>query len=532
MPSWKEELAGDPDSEFLLSGIEYGFDLVNPAAVPEQVEVKNHRSALHPDMRPQVEQQIKAEIEHGNYVLTSEKPVIVSALGAIMKPEGGIRLIHDCSLPVGQSVNDYAELSEHYKFETVDRVARNLKAGMWLNKVDLKQAYRVCHISQHSQTMTGLQWCFNGENMYFYDRKLPFGGRRSPLIFHRLTQAVCRMMARRGFKTYAYIDDFITLTATKQESLEALNCLIALLRKLGFLINWKKVVDPTQDIVFLGININSIEMSLRLPDGKLRSIHAELDHMLGKKRASKRQLQSLAGRLSFAAAVVAGGRVFLRRIIDAICTLRNKSDRIILGGSLRGDIEWWHNFMQVFNGKSLLLQDHPIQSILTDASNSGAGCFFEGDWMYINWQVDYPDLKDIHINNKETLAVVFAALRWAPLWRNHRVYITSDNFCTVSALRKGTSKSKTIMQALRLLFWLSAIFNFHIKPVHVSGSLHCLADSISRLEERVHWENFHKMHNVLQYYDSADYTYHMSQGSLLHILQAHSKAVGVQSCRH
>lgn len=505
----------------MIHGIKYGFDLIDPQAAPECAEVPNHKSATATHMCDLVEHQIKSEIEHGNYVLSNKKPDIISALGAIKKSDGGIRLIHDCSLPEGQAVNDYAELSEHYKFETVDSVVKNLKPGMWMNKVDLKQAYRVCHISEHSQKVTGLQWRFEGETVYFYDQKLPFGGKLSPIIFHRLTQSVCRMMARRGYKTYAYIDDFFTISESKIECMQALNCLIMLLRRLGFLINWTKVVDPTQIIVFLGIEINSIDMSLRLPDEKMLSIHNELNLFLNRKRASKRQLQSLAGRLSFAAAVIAGGRVFLRRIIDAISLLNHKSDRMLLSNPLRGDIEWWYHFMQVFNGKSLLLHENPIHSVLTDACDNGAGCYFNGDWLYINWELDYPELKDTHINNKETLAVVFSAMRWAPLWQNHRVYITSDNMTTVRAINKGTSRSPVIMQALRLLFWLASSFNFHLKAIHVSGQMHCLADSVSRLDNKVHWINFHKLHPILHYYSIEQYMCHMSQASLVHILQAY-----------
>ena len=110
MPAWQRELQGDYDCEFLLNGIEHGFDIITPGVVPEQVEVKNHNSAVQPDIRPYVEHQIKTELEQGNYVLSHKKTNIISALGAIQKPDGGIRLIHDCSMPQGQAVNDYAEL--------------------------------------------------------------------------------------------------------------------------------------------------------------------------------------------------------------------------------------------------------------------------------------------------------------------------------------------------------------------------------------------------------------------------------------
>ncbi len=137
---------------------------------------------------------------------------------------------------------------------------------------------------------------------YLRDTKLPFGAKLAPGIFHRITQAVKRMMARRGYDlVVVYLDDFLIVSESFKQCAEALQCLIRLLRRLGFAIHWGKVVDPTTKIVFLGIELDSVEMALRLPDEKLGQLTSELRMFLSRKRASKRQFQSLAGRLSWAA---------------------------------------------------------------------------------------------------------------------------------------------------------------------------------------------------------------------------------------
>ena len=44
------------------------------------------------------------------------------------------------------------------------------------------------------------------------------GASKSPEVFHRLTQAVTRMMARREFRTIlAYLDDFLIIGDTNHE---------------------------------------------------------------------------------------------------------------------------------------------------------------------------------------------------------------------------------------------------------------------------------------------------------------------------
>ena len=76
-----------------------------------------------------VQAQIVEELEEGRYIVSSEKPQIVNALGAIPKSSGGVRLIHDCSRPSGLAVNDYAPLGEKVRFQSVDDAVRLLYPG-------------------------------------------------------------------------------------------------------------------------------------------------------------------------------------------------------------------------------------------------------------------------------------------------------------------------------------------------------------------------------------------------------------------
>ena len=177
--------------------------------------------------------------------------------------------------------------------------------------------------------------------MYLRDTRLCFGSKLASGIFHRLTQAVRRMRFRRELKAIVvFLDDFFIKADTFQECMEAMDMLTTLLQKLGFNINCKKVVDPSTRITFLGIEIDSIAMCLRLPDEKLIQVRHELFLFLNHKRASKRQLQSLAGKLNFCACVIYGGRVFSRRIIDTINLLKESNHKIKLSSSIKADIVW------------------------------------------------------------------------------------------------------------------------------------------------------------------------------------------------
>ena len=103
LSAWEEELQDDFDRDFLLNGIRYGFDITDQDASPASVECSNHRSAQPGSpLFEQATAQVLKEIQVGHYEVVSQPPRIVSPMGVIPKPVGGVRLIHDCSLPKGQ----------------------------------------------------------------------------------------------------------------------------------------------------------------------------------------------------------------------------------------------------------------------------------------------------------------------------------------------------------------------------------------------------------------------------------------------
>ena len=208
----------------------------------------------------------------GNYVIARTKPSIVSALGAIPKPNSeNIRLIHDCSRPAHSNVNSYVT-TQHFSYVTLDKAFSLVTPDAFLAKIDLKSAYRHVPIHPFNYSATGLAWQFSGEHhtTYIYDCKLPFGASKSPEICHRLTQAISRFMTKRGFRTVlAYLDDFLIIGESESECEIVYNELIRLLGELGFKINWDKGVPPTQRLTFLGVEIDTVNRQLSLPDSKL-----------------------------------------------------------------------------------------------------------------------------------------------------------------------------------------------------------------------------------------------------------------------
>ena len=314
MEVWERELLDDPDRDYLLNGVRNGFDIVNTVCAPAPAECDNYRSC--DAARDAVEAQILEEIKEGRYLVTSTKPQIISSLGAIPKPDGGIRLIHDASRPSGSAINDYASLESKIAYQSVQDAIKLLSPSSYIAKIDLKSAYRSVRINPAHQTLAGLKWKFKGHSDYTYilDSRLPFGCRLSVEAFHRLSKAIQRFMSKRGFKTVVYLDDWLVIGDNKTACLTAMQYLLTLLRQLGFYIAYSKIECPTQCLTFLGIEICVQEGILRLPAAKVTELHSLLSAFVVRSRASLRQLQHLAGKLTWATNIIQGGRTFPSRI--------------------------------------------------------------------------------------------------------------------------------------------------------------------------------------------------------------------------
>lgn len=520
---WKEELKLDADRDFILNGIENGFKLVDlPLKDIIEVTSENHKSALVNHKK--VEARIIEEIEDGNYVKASKEELkIISPLAAIEKSDGDVRLIHDLSYPNGKGLNHYAE-KDKCIYETVDNILPNLTPECYLAKCDLKWAYRSISVDKAHQSLTGLKWKFRGDSdsTILKDTALGMGARKSPAIFNRITQAIKRMMVRRGFNCHAYLDDFLLYEHNFDKCAKALACLIKLLRALGFRIAWPKVVDPCKRLVFLGIEIDLINNKLSLDPAKVVKIRQDLLDMSKRVRISRKHLEKLAGSLNWSCNVIPVGRAFMNSLYYALRQLNAPNHKARPSPALTAEWTWW---ITAFNDHDHRRQiwSRPCQSqvCLVDSCRVGGGGFFPSSrhWIYRNWLIDRPSLASAHINIQE-LAIVEEAFKvWAPAHKGQQITFLSDNSSTVSWLSKWSARPRQAAAILKNIASTALCWNIRILCTHIPGRLNDIADAISRLHSPGQvW----RMSSLLSAcYQQAHPTYflphHMSQATALFI---------------
>ena len=182
------------------------------------------------------------------------------------------------------------------------------------------------------------------------------------------------MSARGVGRVFHYLDDFIMVgPPDSPQCRTSLGTTLAVCSELGVPIAPQKIEGPTSCLTFLGIEMDTSRMQLRLPQPKLERLKDLLGNWRGREACSRWELESLIGHMSHACKVVRPGRRFLRGMIALLSVAKRPSHHIRLNESFRADLEWWATFLSPWNGVSMLdggQRKLPDTEIWSDASGS------------------------------------------------------------------------------------------------------------------------------------------------------------------
>ena len=358
--------------------------------------------------------------------------------------------------------------------------------GTQLAKVDIKSAYRNVPVHPDDRWLTGMVW----RDSLFMDAALPFGLRSAPKIFTALADAAEWMVRREGVE-FIILDDFLLMGRPgTEECAVALETLLGVFHKLGLPVAPDKLEGPTSRLVFLGFELDTVAMEVRLPGPKLRELREVIQQWQDRRSCTVKELESLIGKLGHAAQVVQPGKTFLRRMFELKARMGQCRGKIRLNAGIRSDILWWATFVEAWNGVNMLKdpsQHHSMGHIWTVASGSfGCGAWnpYSGEWIQLRW-AEVAGSASLESQNggiawKELLPIIMACAVWGRQWVGGAVTFHCDNTSAVSVVTSGYSRVQEIMHLLRCLFFVRARFQFEAWAVHTPGADNGIADAISR----------------------------------------------------
>ena len=289
------------------------------------------------------------------------------------------RIILDLSYPNGASVNDQVERQLFDKqpfilrFPTIDDIVQEVvkdSVDKSIFKIDIGHAFRNLRVDPADALKFGIRW----KQKSYVDGAVAFGWVHGSTAFQMVSDAIVHIMSTRGYKIFAYIDDFVAILPSDVAT-EAFQALYDLIRELGLPINPDKVIPPCKALTCLGIHINLETKTLSIDSEKLKAIHDECHRTRLKKHLSRKAFQSLLRKLLYVHKCVRPARTFVNRMLFLF---RNCHDhkRIKLTTEFYRDLDWFLKVLPQFNGTVIFDKLHiDRDEVHIDASLTGLGGF-------------------------------------------------------------------------------------------------------------------------------------------------------------
>ncbi|XP_045036842.1 uncharacterized protein LOC116935930 [Daphnia magna] len=359
--------------------------------------------------------EVGALLQKGAAVKAS-KIGFVSSMFIIKKASGGFRPIINL-----RKLNSFL-VYRHFKMEGLPTLKHLIRERDWMVKIDLRDAYLTVPVNEN---------------------------------FHEFLQF---LWAGKSFSLVViYLDDLIVLNQCELKILEQYSFIGILLRVLGFVINEEKSVGtPSQVMEFLGLIVNTVTLSFRLPSKKVDSMVERCGRILSKRNVPLRVLASLLGDFTWASSAVLFARSHYREVqslyINNSKFYKGELDtKVDLTDPVKSDLLWWISNLASCQGKPMF-EAEPTLSICSDASLSGWGAVCEGITTGMSWS---DEEKNLHINELEMLGAFNAFMAFAGSRRNCTIELRLDNTTAVAYVNKegGTRSASLNNLALDVARW-------------------------------------------------------------------------------
>ena len=503
---WRDHLIGYEHAE-LVQYLEYGFPL---GLVPEpdlESCSSNHGSAY--TWYSFVDKFICTELTQGGLTGPFEKApwwnLVVSPLMTAHKKVKSRRTVYDATF--GDKSLNNSTPSDYYqgipckytfpKIEDYKNMILNSGQSAWMWKRDLSRFYLQLPLDPSEYHHVGIVW----RGFFFFFLGLAFGLRHSGLQGQKVTDAVAWILRGLGrdtregqaYQVCNYVDDLGGVEKSKARARDAFGSLGCLLEDLGLAESENKAVPPTTKITYLGVEFDSVEMTMSVPPDKITEIKADIGKWVRRTVVTKKELQSLLGKLFWVAKVVKYARAFMGRLLMQLRSMTDQKDskKIKLSEESRKDILWWCRYLDEFNGISMIVNDNPIPLTYAqlldsphdicagDATPTGGGAWHGKEY----WSGPLPHhLQDpkIPIHLKEFWVLIVSAKLWGDTWTGRCIVHYCDNDSVCETIQHRKPRDPSLLSLLREYLHVVVTKKFFPVVRKIGTTENSLADHISR----------------------------------------------------
>lgn len=296
-----------------------------------------------------------------------------------------------------------------------------------------------------------------------------------------------------------YLDDLLIMSESEAQSLRDRDTVLKLLEEFGLGVNRQKShLTPTQQIQYLGVVIDSREMTMTLPAKRKGAIVSLANQMLAMSNRSKAiglpLLRKLVGTLQATADCVLETRLRLNSIIEALREAENNSTHCARLSPLAvEDLQWWRTVIPTLPGRRIHapLPDHVID---TDASHHGWGAVYvprKGPRITVECQGFFN--VEMTSNARELTAIAHAveSLTRRFDWKGCAVRVRTDNQTAMTYTNKMGGREPELSRIAEKMHHMCIERKITLTAEYLPGEDNTEADRLSRIEADLSQSRLH-----------------------------------------
>lgn len=369
---------------------------------------------------------------------------------------------------------------QHFKMETLKTALELVTRNCFFCSLDLKDAYFSVPVNKASQKYLKFLW--KGEVFVF--TACPNGLAPCPRLFTKLLKPVMAQLHRLGFLSTIFIDDTLLFGDSEKECVQNVKESLSLLEKLGFVVHpVKSVLIPSHKIRYLGVEIDSEDMTVTLTTERKERIHKLATELLHQGYATVRTLAKFIGQVVSAFQAVKFGPLWYRCMEhDKIAALKqNNNDydsSVEFSAEAKTEMLWWReNIMSSVNDVDT---DHgdPDFIMFTDASKKGWGCSCSQGRTGGLWNQQEAQQ---HINILELKAALLSLQTFARDKTNIHLRLMMDNVTAIACVDKMGSISVTCNAVAKEIWSFCIMRGIWVSSAYIPGIDNVEADEESRV---------------------------------------------------
>ena len=259
----------------------------------------------------------------------------------------------------------------HFKMEGLKDVKNILKEGDWMCKLDLRDAYFSVPLNPKSRKLVRFTW----KGVLYEFLCLGFGLSPAPRIFTKLMKIPIIILRKLGIRLVIYLDDMLLMASSKEDLIMARDTAMYLFHHLGLTLNLEKsVLEPKRILEFLGVMVDSLNMTFSLSEKKREKLRLLCSTVLSLPEIKVRKLCSLIGKLRSTAPAVVPAPLQIRYLQQVLISAQARGltyeSMVPIPELGKTELKWWINNLFLLEGAPLKI--HPPDLVIcSDAAKTG-----------------------------------------------------------------------------------------------------------------------------------------------------------------